>query len=257
MTIATKTCAAALSALTKTDANSDQRPGSELHRISTDPNSDTREAPLQTLLADYSSLLSLVYASTTKIALTLKPSDPTYSAALLPLRDVTKHADALASCACSIHPDLHGKTLARETRWATEAVVNALHVFLDCFLDDPPVNESYLIRTGAVHEAIERARSISKSNVEAVKKRWEADREGLNDCVKELAEMIEEETADDIESDGESGNSRIGDSFSDDGWGDLGAGSSKRKHVKASQEDLARLNSVSSRVHRNPTFPYD
>lgn len=243
LTIATKTCAAALSALSKSEGTPGGRPGTEIHGNSTGTRSDTRAAPLQTLLTDYSSLLSLVYASITKIALTLKPSDPTYSAALVPLRNVTMHVDALASCACSIDPDLHGNALAREIRWATEAVINALNNSLNNFLGD--ASDNYLIKTGAVHEAIERARSTSKSNLEATKKRWEADREGLNDCVKEVAEMIEEESSSHSGEEDDRG-SAFGDDFGDDdGWGELGVSSSTENHVRASQEELARLHAVS------------
>jgi hypothetical protein len=252
LTVATKTCTAALAALSKTEETSDQRSETDLLGNSTQARSDTRGASLQTLLTDYSSLLSLVYASTTKIALALKPANPTYSAVVVPLRDVTKHIDSLASCACSIDPDLHGKTLVREVCWAAEGVISSLHVFLICFSDESPEQESYLIKAGAVHEAIERARNISKSNLDAVKKRWEADREGLNDCVKEVAEMIEEEKQSVLGSDDESGDESFGED--DDDWGELVASTSKEKTIKATPEDLARLNEVSRQVSKEILF---
>ena len=149
------------------------------------------EAPLTTLLEDYSSLLSLIYQSTTKISIALKPSDPTYPAAMTPLKDVTAHTDALASCACSVNRQRHGKTIAREVRWKAEEVINALRTLLDTFIADiqspgSGAAEMYLAKTGTVHGAVESARSVSRSNAEAVRKRWDLDAEAVNDVVKEI-----------------------------------------------------------------------
>lgn len=176
-------------------------------RNNTDATSSTisLEAPLETLLTDFISLLSLLYQSTTKVALTMKPSSPVYTAALTPLKDMRSQLDALASCICSLDPDKHGKALVRELRWATDDVASALHAFVSEFLDDslPSARKSYLPKTGAVHEALDRAKSVSRTNQDAVRKRWVLDISGMEDCIKEIREMKDVGTlSDDLEGDG-------------------------------------------------------
>jgi hypothetical protein len=118
------------------------------------------------------SLLSLVYHQVTKLAITLKPSSPTFKAALSPGKELAAHLDALASCACSLNKDLHGESVVKEVRWATEDVLNGVESLLTVYLGDTHYQQGaseagerdsrgapYLVRTAVIHEAIDRARA--------------------------------------------------------------------------------------------------
>lgn len=219
------TCDAALAALKDLDSTTSAPEGQ-----------NARAVTLKTLLSDFSSLLTLLYQSTTKLAIALKPSSPTYAAALTPLKELRTNIDALASCSCSIEAERFGKALTREARWATEDVVNALQQLFAVFLNEAGRSgtdtKAYLAKTGAVHEAIERARGVSHSNREAVRKRWTSDIDGLEDCVNEVLESTND--GDGVREDEE-----------DDGWDDLDIGGSlKGDAPKPTVDEMERLNSV-------------
>ncbi|TDL27467.1 hypothetical protein BD410DRAFT_421482 [Rickenella mellea] len=176
--LASETCAAALAALS---APNDQHNDSML---------------LDSLISDYRGFLTLIYSAVTKIALSLKPSDPAYSASFTPLKDLASYVDSLTSCACCVDENLHGKTISNEIKWATTEVVTAVQALLsEFFTDDTQTtgsdSKAYLTRVGAVHEIIDRARGVSSCNREAVRKRWEANTTGLQDGVEEVIEMME------------------------------------------------------------------
>lgn len=220
--LASQTCDAALKALSDLAYNP---------RSSEDSSENTI---LPKLLKDYASLLSLIYHSATKLALALKPTSPTFGAALTPLKDLTAHVDALASCACSVLPARDGRALMRELRWKAEEVVGAVQALLGVFVacaDSPVAGETYLVKTGTVHETVDRARGVSRSNREAVRKRWEADIGGLDDCAKEVLEMIEDKEGDDDD---------------DGGWTDLDSGLPPSESVKPTATEMTRLKMVSS-----------
>ncbi|KAI5122978.1 hypothetical protein M0805_006857 [Coniferiporia weirii] len=238
--LASQTCSAAIKALA--DSTTSAQPSG----VGTDASIDTR-------LKDFASLLSLLYQNVTKLAIALKPSSPTYRAVITPARELTAQTDALVSCACSIDGASNGAALVREVRWAAEGVVNALGTLLGVYAADAQApgarltrtaGEEYLVRTGAVHEAIDRARYLSSSNREAVKKRWDGVIGGVDDCVKEVQEMLEEEddeNGDEGEDEGE-GSDPLG---GDDDWGELDAApASHKESVKANEEELARLKSA-------------
>lgn len=234
--VAYSTCSAAQDALT------DKEPDNKPHETGED-------ASVDVLLKDYTSLLSLIYQNTSKLSIALKPSSPTYSASTSPLKELTQYVDALASCACTLEASNHGKTLVKEVRWSAEEVIGALQALLGVFITDAELPrtgaaDSYLVKTGTVHAAIDRAKAVSRSNVEAVKRRWEGDLGGIGDCVEEVQEMVDDEDnrseEEDTDTDGDA------DGFTqDDGWGDLGVElSSTKLSVKATAEELARLKSV-------------
>ena len=81
------------------------------------------------------------------------------------------------------------------------------------------------MRTGAVHDLVERARKdIPVSNLAAVKARWKSDREMIADSAAEIDAMVEDPAG--------AGDEFGGDGFGDDGfdeeWDELGLGTSKR-----------------------------
>ncbi|THH10186.1 hypothetical protein EW145_g1486 [Phellinidium pouzarii] len=237
--LASQTCSGALAALADS-ATSTQPAG-----VSVDESLDAR-------LKDFVSLLTLLYQNATKLAIALKPANLTYRAAFTPAKELALHTDALASCACSIDSTLYGGALVREVRGAAEEVLDALVALLGVYAADAQKSGSsdaqtprdmYLVNTAAVHEAIERARGVSRSNLEAVKKRWESVLSRVDDCAKEAQEMIEEEEE---ESGDEEDNERdeLALVDGDDDWGELdGVPSPRKEFVKASKEELARLQS--------------
>ncbi|KAL5529014.1 hypothetical protein ACEPAG_4988 [Sanghuangporus baumii] len=234
--IASETCTAALKAL---------RDPTTIVQIP----ENVAEASLDTRLTDYLSLLSLLYQDSTKLAIALKPSSLAYAAAIAVAKDLAAQTDALASCAWSINDVAHGRTLAREVRWTVEDVLNALISLLEVYTSDAhgqgsgeasEAGDPYLYRTGIVHDAIERGRGISRTNREAVKKRWDGVVGGMSDCEKEVQEMVEEEEHDCENEEGDHANPA--DSEQDDEWGQLSGAS--RENTRASQEELARLKAV-------------
>lgn len=230
--LALQTCSGALKVLRETDT---------VIR----PLESITDASLDTRLNDYTSLLSLLFHDTTKLAIALKPGSLTYSAAISPAKELAGHADGLASCAYSIQEAKYGRTLGCEVRWLAEDVLNGLESLLGVYTSDAhnlgvaggtEAEEPYLVRTGVVHEAINRARSISRTNREAVRKRWEGLLGGLGDCENEVKEMVEDE-----EGSGDEG----GNENEDDGWGDLGGEPlSTKGNVRASEQELSRLKTV-------------
>lgn len=231
--LAFETCSAALDALK--DPNT---------KVQTPK--DVAEVSLDTRLTDYASLLSLLYQYSTKLAIALKPSSLAYSAAIAVAKDIATQADALASCAWSINDACDGRTLACEARWTAEDVLGALKSLLAVYTSDAHGQGSgstseaggpYLYMTGVVHDTIDRARGISRTNQEAVRKRWGGVIGGMSDCEKEVQEMVEEENeAEDL--DGLSGSDET------DGWEQ--SGNAPRGDAHASQEELERLNTVRS-----------
>ncbi|KAL5533348.1 hypothetical protein ACEPAF_5124 [Sanghuangporus sanghuang] len=234
--IASETCTAALKAL---------RDPTTTVQI---PEHDA-EVSLHTRLTDYVSLLSLLYQNSTKLAIALKPSNLAYSAAIVVAKNLATQADALASCAWSINDVVHGRTLAREIRWTAEDVLSALTSLLEVYTSDAhgqgsgeasEAGDPYLFRTGVVHDAIDRGRGISRTNREAVKKRWDGVVGGMSDCEKEAQEMVEEEERDCDNEEG--GHANPADSYEDDEWEQFSGAS--RGNTRASPEELARLRIV-------------
>ncbi|KAF9500871.1 hypothetical protein BDN71DRAFT_1439738 [Pleurotus eryngii] len=180
---------------------------------------------------DLSSLLSLIYEAATKLALSLKPSSPTYSASLTPIREISERVAAVAHCVLFIDPNLHGATLFKEAVETVKDVIEATSSLADAFLaaaSTPNPRDEYLSRTGTVHELAEKAKNLSLSNVLAVQKRWKQDRASLDDAVSELHDMLEQAEADD-------GAEQLDADF-DDGWAEFGIGSDKKLEV----DELAR-----------------
>jgi hypothetical protein len=228
LTSASEICTAALSAL----ASRNQRDKPEFQ---------TSDLPV--ILKDLDSLLSLIYNSSTKLALVLKPSSPTYSASLPVIVDITKHTSDITHCIHLLNPDLHGATLIKELQHEMTAIFEALRAVVQTFLNlaarGPSIGrsgsagEEYLVRTGTLHDLITRARGpngIPKDNISAICRRWKQDRGALEDSLREVSEMIdgaEGSESDDV----------------DDGWDELGLGDTGAKMDK---DELARAKNVHS-----------
>ncbi|KAF8077948.1 hypothetical protein FPV67DRAFT_1685322 [Lyophyllum atratum] len=184
---------------------------------------DTDGADVAILHTDFMSILSLLYGSTTKLSLALKPSSPTHSASLQPLKDICDQISALSHCAC-LFEHKHGITWVQEIASVARDVILSVRSLLQTFLDidasgsrtsTGQAGDDYMVRIGAVHETINNARSgLSKNNVASVQKKLAQDHDSLEDGLQEVDEMTNDQGS--------------VDDWEDDGWGELGVDSKKR-----------------------------
>ncbi|THU91161.1 hypothetical protein K435DRAFT_801486 [Dendrothele bispora CBS 962.96] len=198
-----------------------------LQSVADNSHEEPSPSSFSVIRTDFMSLLALIYATATKLAISLKTSSPTYSAAITPLKDMTKHVAALSHCVNMFNINEHGKTFTQEAVSLVRDVListqSLLQLLLDIEVSDDrnKWKEEYLVRTGTLHDIIENARSptgLSKDNSSAVAKIWNRDLGALEDGVREVAEMIENAQCGDIGED---------EDDDDDGWDELGLGSSK------------------------------
>jgi hypothetical protein len=141
-------------------------------------------------------------------------------------------------------PD-HGIALMREVTSTAEDVIESVRALLQTFLANETHNakysgNEYLVRTGAVHDRITKARApggVSADNLASVRKKWKEDHVAMVDGLHELDEMIKNAQ--------NSGNEDLDDD--DDGWDELGLQSSQ----KMDQTELERAKKV---VHQLPPF---
>lgn len=176
-------------------------------------------------------MLSFLHGSVTKLALALKPSSPTYGASLAPLKELSENVASLTFCARLFHPETHGRNLVQEVKSIVTDVILAIGSLVQTFLNieatgshvsTGQAGDEYMVRTATVHDVIDKARNpqngLSKDNLEAVRKRWMQDRDSLADGLREVDEMVEDES------------SQIDEGVEDDedGWDELGIGSSSR-----------------------------
>ena len=167
---------------------------------------------------DYLSLLTLIYTNTTKTSLVLRPSEPAYKASLPLLQELTKHVNSLTTCTTLF--DAHGLTLTKELRRHSIDLLGHVKAFAEYLQQqNDPSSKEYLIRAGAVHDAVEQSRNqIPTDNQAAVQRRLADDRDMLADCLEEVQEMAKEGGDEDDELD---------DWDDEEGLEELGLGSSK------------------------------
>jgi hypothetical protein len=128
----------------------------------------------------------------------------------------------------------HGEALFKEIASAAQHIVAAVKSFVQSLLAihnatlnsfEGAASGDYILRTGAVHEAIERERALSNNNYDAVRKVWQRDYDSLIDGLDEIQEMCKpSDNTQDL----------------DDGWDDLGLGS----NAKLSPLELQRTEKV-------------
>ncbi|KAF8798021.1 hypothetical protein BYT27DRAFT_7203717 [Phlegmacium glaucopus] len=191
-----------------------------------------RLSDFPTLRKDFLSLLSLIHASSTKVALALKPSSPQYKAALTPLKDLSNNVAALVHSIHLMRRD-QSATLLKEYTSLVQTVIEAVKSLAQMFLDSTGVTEEYLVRTGTVHDLIDMARKpggLSLTTRDAVRKRWLQNHESIVDGAEEIQQLCKPATSEDPE----------GDDFIDDGWEELGINST----IKLSPAELDRTEKV-------------
>ena len=218
-------------------------------------NSAAQQLPLSALRTDFLSLLSVIYSNTTKLSIALNPSNPTYSAAATPLKDLIAHSSTLASNASSFIPNVHGRALTAEVHTTARDVLTALQELAHAHLslltglkpaikDDAAVsgssigNDTYLAKTGVVHELVSQAKAdkgLSKTNLIAVRKRWREHSEIVADAAATLeTEAFPSNDGDDDDDDDDD------DDFFDDGWDDPELGLTVPGKLSLEQVELAK-----------------
>jgi cyclin-D1-binding protein 1 len=197
--------------------------GSGKDALGASPTPQTAPPALDVLQKDYQSLLTLVYTTTTKASLVLRPSEPAYKASLSQLQDLAKYVSSITTCATLY--DAHGATLAKAARQHTADLLEHVQALAQTLKQqDDPTSKEYLIRTGAVHNAIEQIRrELPTNNHAAVQRRLLADRDMLADCLEEVQDMMK----DSGDEEGEEDEADDFDDFDEEELGELGFGKSK------------------------------
>ena len=196
-----------------------------------------------TLRKDFLSLLSLIHASSTKVALALKPSSPQYKAALTPLKDLSNNVAALTH---SIRLMRRGQsaTILKEYTSLLQNVIGAIESLAQVFLDPTTATEEYLIRTGTIHDLIDIARKpggLSMTSRDAVRKRWLQNHESIVDGAEEIQQVCNP-----IDTQG--------DDFIDDGWEELGINSTTLSPSELDRTEKVGSSSFPSLNNGHPQF---
>jgi Grap2 and cyclin-D-interacting len=195
---------------------------------------------LNVIRKDFLSILSLLYAQTTKIALCLKPSSPAYSASVEPLKELSRHIGTLSQNVRLIRAE-HGLTLLKEYKSVSKNVASTLKQFGTILLEhqeskQTSADETYLAKAAEIHHVIDKARDangLSPNNHTAVRKIWAVEQGSLDDALNEIRDQLQNDPGNEA------------DDF-DDGWNELGI----EAPSKMSPEELERLNKV-----RQPLTP--
>ena len=192
----------------------------------------------QVLRTDFLSILSLIHAATTKVALALKPARPQHKAALEPLNDLSRRVAALVHLVLLMRSR---NALALQKEYSTlarnvlDAILSLSSTLFALQSSSDLSSEDYLVRTGGVHDLINEAKKpghLSLNNREAVKRRWKQDHESLVDALEEVKELCTAKGEGDV------------DDFADDGWDELGLEPSQ----PLTPEELERAEAVSGIV---------
>jgi hypothetical protein len=179
--------------------------------------------PSPALHQDLLSLLSLVYTAVTKISLALRPTDPSWTASLAPLKELTAYVAALMICASRFTSTVHGSALREDVVSSVKHVICGIEELAGVFVNQALGSgntQDYLLRTAEVHELIESAKSVPQNNAGAVKTRLSSDINALEDAWREVGEMA-------VEHDAEGESSDIDYEIDDDGWAGLGMTAAK------------------------------
>jgi hypothetical protein len=186
---------------------------------------DTASVAASTLRTDALSIHRLIHVSTTRLSVALGKPPPSYDLALVQLKDLTTQVGQLASCVSSFPSGM----LQKEAIWSAERTIHALEIFAQTFetaCRQDKHNKEYLVKMGAVHEAVEAAQDMSINENAALAKAFKRNVDSLNDSLAEVKEMMANDNA-----------STMG--FSD-GWDELGEEFQKSLTV----EERKRVNKV-------------
>ena len=156
------------------------------------------------LRKDFLSLLTLIHSYSTRLwmALGKKPSTP--AAAVSILETLSQHIQNFSGCAGAFDQNRFGNSLSTEARTAAQEVLQATKSLLRAYANNFADGDSAQ-RTGSVHDACDRHKSLSMDNREAVTKIWKNDQEAMKDALREVEGLL----------------STSDDDALDDGWNEL------------------------------------
>lgn len=204
----------------------------------TTANEQTKTKPIMSILRkDTVSIQKLIYTNTTRLSLVLGKPPPSYKAALEPIKDLSTEVGQLVSCISLFSSGI----LRHEVFWAADGTIQALFGLAKHFLDKCSkdiVDEEYLARTGAVHEAVRKAEEVSQNEFAAFVKSWKLNGEALKDSLDEVKQMLEEKNTVDDECD-----------IKDD-WDEVLGGSA----TNLSDKELERAKKVEADYYGVPRF---
>jgi len=198
-----------------------------------DTNGDYPVTEFSVLRTDFLSILSLLYAASTKVALALKPDAKAHhAAALVPLKDLSNNVAALLH-SVRLMRQTQALTLLAEYESTTRDVISSIEHFAEGLHNSLSQANStnHLVAVAKVHELIDNAKkpgAMSLDNKAAVRKKLVQDYESLMDVAEEIQGMRHSSGPDDEE-------------CFDDGWEELGLISKQ----ELSQEEGDRLEKVS------------
>lgn len=181
----------------------------------------------------YLSLIQLLKSHSTTLALALGKAPPTPHAALPSLGKIAedwKRLEYVVSC-------VEEGQLKKEWSWARdelkEALTSSIEGFTEMIFEGGTLpRDNYLQRTGVVYGVVDRTvKTLSKTALESIKKRWTIDFEGLQDGEAEAKDMLENDGGDESEEDGEEGDGND----SEDDWAKL-LGESGKKPTPAERQ---------------------
>jgi hypothetical protein len=179
---------------------------------------------LGTIHKDLLSFFKLLRASTTRVALSLKPGSPAYKASLAPLKEVSDQIAGLTHAVRLFHRSF-GKTLRAEVVATATDIIQSISQFLQGYVDGD-TSDGYLARVGTIHDLIDTAcAQLSHSNASAVQKKWTQNQESLEDGITEVEEILRDKGEDDF----------------DDGWDELGL-----SDEKITPEEIERTKNAST-----------
>lgn len=192
-------------------------------------------------------LLQTIRHTTTALALSFKPPITVPAA----IQQLDKIADEYArTTSCVVGAAFHGtySVLVDEWREGVESIGTEIQRLL-AILDDSRktgpkngngVENPYLAHTGMVWAAIDRMKGLSKTENQAVIKRWEGQKETVKDAWTEFKEFLEDQEGDDDKED-EEDDFIYGDEILDE----LGALEKAMAGGTMSTEERARAEAVS------------
>ncbi|KAF9052631.1 hypothetical protein BJ165DRAFT_1607471 [Panaeolus papilionaceus] len=189
-----------------------------------EPTENNQSSEFTTLRTDFISILALLHAATTKVALSLKPTSPQYKASLTPLKELSNNVAALVH-SIRLMQLTQAKSILKEYESVAKTTIRAIESFVQTVISSTSPDE-YLRKTGEIHELIDNARKpgvLSSDNQAAVRKKWSQDYDSLQDGYDELKGICEQRDSGDDEGD-------------EDGWDEMGFESNR----KLSEEELER-----------------
>jgi hypothetical protein len=211
-------------------ASTRQSLSTSLRALQTTPAStSTSVPPLVPGLPDaFAQLLTTFRHTVTGLSLAFKPPI-TVPAAIAQLDKLSDQLGRIISCviAASAGEAWDLSSLVEEWRDGVLTIAGEVDKYLDALedggrTDAGPSDNPYLLHTGMVWDSIDKLdKELSRTEVQAVAKRWEGQKEVVKDAWNEFKEFLEDAGGKDGEAEAEGNEARLDLDDDDDEWGEL------------------------------------